>query len=88
MRLKIYDLKDPRTNVVEEVYEYPSCISAHNSPWTNCTIVSRTPLLIPIIIVPNAYLTEKPNQRISVVDVFLITEYLNYWLDEHAKLNS
>lgn len=97
MMLKIYDLKDPRTDSVEEVYDYPSCYlpeAAHKHILDNCLTISREPLKFPILVVPKAYLTERKNQRLSYgSDIYLTTELTDYFysldenLSDEAKLN-
>jgi Asp-tRNA(Asn)/Glu-tRNA(Gln) amidotransferase B subunit len=97
MMLKIYDLKDPRTGNVEEVYDYPSCYlpaDAHKHILDNCLTVSREPLKFPILVIPKAYLTEKENQRFNDgVEGYLSQELANYFysfdenVSEEIKLN-
>jgi Asp-tRNA(Asn)/Glu-tRNA(Gln) amidotransferase B subunit len=97
MMLKIYELNDPRTGKVEEVYDYPKCYlpeSAHKHVLDNCLTVSREPLKFPILVVPKAYLTEKENQRINDgVEFYLTTELSDYFysfdenVSEGIKLN-
>jgi Asp-tRNA(Asn)/Glu-tRNA(Gln) amidotransferase B subunit len=91
MMLKIYDLKDPRTGNIEEVYDFPKCylpFDAHKHVLDNCLTVSREPLKFPILVVPKAYLTEKENQRINDNTPFYLTNELAeyfYSFDENVS---
>ena len=97
MFLKIYELKDPRTGNIEEVYDYPKCYlpeSAYKHILENCLTVSKEVLKFPILVVPRAYLTEKENQRINDgTAVYLTKELAEYFysfdenVNEEIKLN-
>lgn len=88
MRLKIYELKDPRNNAAEDVYEYPSDLTSPVVLRRDCTLVSRQPLQIPILIVPTEYLTEKSDQRESVEHMFALVDLYDYWMEIKAAQNS
>lgn len=84
--LKVYDFKDPRTGVVEEVYNYPADLATgFVTVSKDCTLVSREPLKFPAIIVPNEYLTERTNQRITTSGTCVIHELWYYWLEQRHK---
>jgi Asp-tRNA(Asn)/Glu-tRNA(Gln) amidotransferase B subunit len=89
--LEIYDLKDPRTGSVEEVYAYPKCYlpeAAHKHVLDNCLTVSREPFKFPILAVPKSYLTERKNQRLSYgSDIYLTTELTDYFYSLDENLN-
>jgi Asp-tRNA(Asn)/Glu-tRNA(Gln) amidotransferase B subunit len=91
MMLKIYELKDPKTGNVEEVYDYPSCYlpaEAHKHILNNCLTVSKEPLKFPILVIPKVYLKEKENQRLNYgSDIYLSKELAEYFynLDENVS---
>jgi len=91
MFLKIYELKDPRTGNIEEVYDYPKCYLpelAYKHVLDNCLIVSREVLKFPILVVPKAYLTEKENQRINdETTVYLTKELAEYFYSFDENVN-
>lgn len=85
MRLRIYILTDPRTRKIEQVYEYPSCLASPILLRNGATLVSREPMRIPILIVPNEYLTEREGMRESADLTYGDPELYDYWLDLKEK---
>ena len=73
------------------MYEYPTCYlpePAHKHILDKCLTVSREVLKFPILVVPNAYLTEKENQRINDnTPIYLTTELANYFYSLDENLN-
>lgn len=74
MTLKMFLLKDPKTGKIEEVYDYPDCLASPAIRYAGCQLVSREPLRIPILIVPNEYLTEMENCRATTEHMYASTE--------------
>jgi len=91
MNLRVYHLKDPRTNAIEEVYEYPATYLPTDSAKMvkkNCVTVSRAVMKFPILCIPAVYLTELPNARINAgFEIYWsneLTEYF-YSFDENVS---
>lgn len=84
MRLKIYDLKEPRSGIVDIVYEYPQCLASPTLIRNNATLVSKEPLRIPIFVVPNEYLTERSDERASSEFLYASFDLIDYF-DEQAN---
>lgn len=77
MTLRKYILKDPRNAKTEEVYLYPEQLA---SPWmrsSTWTLVSKELLRIPILIVPNEYLTAKEEWEMGE-STYVNMEYVDY----------
>lgn len=85
MQLKIYELKDPINGGVSTVFEYPSCLVSPMYAFRECTLVSKEPLKIPIIIAPDIYLTEKKDQREGMDVAYVYMELWHHWQDELEK---
>jgi len=94
MRLKIYELRDPRTDKVEMVFAYPTSLASSVVFRNNATLVSREPLRIPILVVPNDYLTELTNLRESTEFMYAQLDLYDHWValkekqQDQAKYNS
>lgn len=86
MLIKKYILKNPLTQQVEEVYEYPSCLASPMLDRSDCYLVSRTPLTIPILVVPKAYIREIQGEGLLYDSMYGDLSLLNHWLsDEKAR---
>lgn len=62
MFTKVYTLSDPRKTTTEDVYGYDEWfLSAEVLKWVpeDCTLVTRKPLVFPLLVVPNKYLKVK-----------------------------
>ena len=75
-------LKDPRTGKIEEVYDYPTCLASPILIYRNCQLVTREPLRIPILIVPNEYLTKMENCRATTEHTYASLEYVDYFIKD------
>lgn len=94
MNLRVYHLKDPRTNAIEEVYEYPATYLPHNTTHltkNKCVTVSREVMKFPILSIPAVYLTELPNARVNAgFTIFWSNELTDYFysFDENVSEES
>lgn len=79
MRLQKYRFNNPKTGIVEDVYEYPSHLVSPTYQYPNCVLVSREPIRIPILVIPNDYL-EKVSGEVASADVFYASfEFQEYY---------
>jgi len=80
MLLKLFLLKDPRSGKIEQVFEYPECLASPTLRTRDCRLVSREPFRIPILVVPNDYLTEMDGQGLGDDVLYASMEYVDYYL--------
>lgn len=85
MLLKKFILKDPRTGKLEEVFDYPECLASPTLRTRGCRLVSREPLRIPILVVPNQYLTEMDGQRTTAESIYASFEYVQHFLGDKKE---
>lgn len=86
MLLKKFMLKDPRNESFTEVYEYPECLASPTLKRSDCVLVSKVPMQIPIIVAPKAYLKEFHNEGLLMDMLYGDLTYLNlYFEDEKAR---
>jgi hypothetical protein len=86
MLLKKYVLKSPLNDIAEEVYEYPTDLASPILRRSDCVLVSRLPLQIPIIVAPKEYIRNIPNEGVLLDMPYGDMTLLNHWLaDEKAR---
>ncbi len=76
--VKIYFLKDPRTKISEEVYEYPTDLASPILRFHGVKLVTRELLKTPILVVPDEYLTERSGCGATTDPWYASFEYLDY----------
>jgi len=77
MLIKRHLLKDPRTEKVETVFEYPPDLASPTiRPNKDCTLVTRELMRIPILVVPNEYLIQGDGYELDDA-MYASFEFLN-----------
>lgn len=85
MRLQKYKFNNPKTGLVEDVYEYPLHLASPAYQYPNCTLVSRELVRIPILVIPNEYL-DKISGEVATTDVYYASIEFQEYYETDAKV--
>ena len=87
MRLEMYHFKNPISRVEETVYEYPLELATLTLQFrTYARLVTREPMMFPILVVPPEYLEKIPNHLKSTSEVFYASlEFADYKEEQEIK---
>lgn len=66
MMLKIYEFRNPQTNTVEKLYEFPERCYTYAKPDESQILVSDKPMQWPVKLIHKAYIKQKENHGIMV----------------------